>query len=163
MKSYLAYDNNSKHVAVEANGPQDALEKAAGLLGGSYIHVMEKVVIPRIRRAVYAGSFDPITLGHISVIRAGAELFDELIVAIAENPQKQYTFSLEDRLAMLKEVVDACKENSSFHYKDDIAEETPRCRIFADSFAGRFTIDYAREKKAQFLLRGLRNEDDFIM
>ncbi|MFN8578150.1 MAG: adenylyltransferase/cytidyltransferase family protein, partial [Candidatus Sericytochromatia bacterium] len=54
---------------------------------------------------VYAGSFDPLTLGHMYMINEGAKLFDELIVAIGINPAKSYTFTLEDRLELLKESV----------------------------------------------------------
>jgi pantetheine-phosphate adenylyltransferase len=57
-----------------------------------------------MRRAVYAGSFDPITLGHPWMIEQGAGLFDERIVAIGVNPEKRYRFSLEERLQMLRQV-----------------------------------------------------------
>src|SRR3954467_4188234 len=64
--------------------------------------------IPRssiMRRAAYAGSFDPITLGHLWMIEQGRALFDELVVAIGINPDKRFLFSLDDRLAMLRESV----------------------------------------------------------
>jgi pantetheine-phosphate adenylyltransferase len=58
-----------------------------------------------MKRAVYAGSFDPITNGHLWMIEQGVGLFDELIVAIGINPDKKYTFSLKDRLKTIEEVV----------------------------------------------------------
>ncbi len=94
------------------------------------------------RIAVFPGSFDPITIGHDSVIRRGSSLFDECIVAVGINAQKHYLFSLEQRIAWLEEV-----------FSD---EE----RIRIDSFRG-LTIEYCKRIGAQYILRGLRNPNDF--
>lgn len=95
------------------------------------------------RRAVYAGSFDPITRGHVWVIEQGAGLFDELVVAVGDNPDKTSTFTLDQRLAFLEEV----------------SRAWPNVRI--SSFSHRFLIHYAQEQDANYILRGLRNPSDF--
>ena len=95
------------------------------------------------RIAVYAGSFDPITSGHIWMIERGAMLFDELVVAIGTNPDKHYTFSVEERLEMLHEAVD----------------ESAQVRI--DHFHNQFLVNYAKSIGAQFILRGIRSEHDY--
>lgn len=94
------------------------------------------------RRAVYAGSFDPITLGHLDVIRRGATLFDEVVVAIGHNPRKQRTLSLETRLGVLREVT----------------ADIPNVRI--DSFQG-LLVHYCQKVEAVAILRGLRAVTDF--
>jgi len=105
------------------------------------------------RKAVYAGSFDPLTNGHLWVIEYGAKLFDELIVAIGDNPDKKYTFSLEERLEMLKK---------SIGLKEEFPEgEKPYCKITIDNFNNQFLIDYAKQKDAKFILRGIRNSQDY--
>jgi pantetheine-phosphate adenylyltransferase len=95
------------------------------------------------RRAVYAGSFDPITNGHLWMIAEGARLFDELIVAIGINPDKKYLFSLEERLIMLREAL------------------KPFTNVRVASFENLFLVHYAREVNAGFILRGIRNEVDY--
>lgn len=92
---------------------------------------------------VYAGSFDPLTLGHMYMINEGAKLFDELIVAIGINPAKSYTFTLEDRLELLKE---------SVKNLDNVKIQT---------FENRFLIKYAEEMNCKYILRGIRNESDY--
>ena len=94
------------------------------------------------RRAVYPASFDPITNGHIDLIDRAARLFDEVIVAVAVNVQKQGLFSFEERMAMLKEVV----------------SERPNVRV--DSIDG-LLVDYARDNDAHVVIRGLRALSDF--
>lgn len=95
------------------------------------------------RRAVYAGSFDPLTKGHIWMIAQGARLFDEFIVAIGVNADKRYTFSLAERLAFLR----AC------------TRQLPH--VVTDHFTNRFLVDYAASVKADFILRGIRNQGDY--
>lgn len=95
-------------------------------------------------RAVYAGSFDPITLGHLWMTWEGARLFDSLVVAIGNNPGKRYTFSTEQRLTFLRDAVDT----------------VPGCEV--DVFEDRYLVDYARDVRAGCILRGIRNEADFI-
>src|SRR5262249_23719795 len=96
-----------------------------------------------MRRAVYAGSFDPITLGHVWMIEQGRALFDHLTVAIGINPDKRYRFSLEERLAMLREVT-AGFEN-----------------VAVASYENMFLVRYAEQIGAGFILRGVRNEQDY--
>src|SRR6266700_3760026 len=95
------------------------------------------------RLGVYAGSFDPLTVGHLWMIEQGTRLFDRLIVAVGVNPEKKYTFSLEERLAMLR-------------------ESTKRFRnVSVASFSNRYLIHYAQEVGATHILRGIRTESDY--
>ena len=96
-----------------------------------------------MKTAIYAGSFDPPTNGHLWMIRAGASLFDRLIVAIGVNPDKRYTYPLEQRLEMLRMSV------------ADIAN------VSVDTFTNRFLADYARTCSARYVLRGIRSESDY--
>lgn len=93
--------------------------------------------------AVYAGSFDPITNGHLWMIEQGAKLFDKLIVAIGTNPDKRYTFSLEERLNLIEQAVGGL----------------PNVRI--DHFENQFLVHYAKAVGASYILRGVRNEGDY--
>jgi len=94
--------------------------------------------------AVYPGSFDPITNGHMDIIRRSLHMFDELIVLIAYNPTKKTNFSLEERLEMIREVTKECKNLS------------------VDSYDG-LLVDYLREKSADVIIRGLRAlSDDWV-
>ncbi|MCL4398676.1 pantetheine-phosphate adenylyltransferase [Candidatus Parvarchaeota archaeon] len=95
-----------------------------------------------MKKAVYAGSFDPITIGHEWVIRKAASLFDELVVAVGENQQKKEDFSLEEKKKMLASVIK--------DYKN----------IKIDSFKGEFLVDYAMRIKASYIIRGIRTETD---
>lgn len=95
------------------------------------------------RRAVYAGSFDPLTNGHLWMIEQGANLFDHLTVAIGINPDKHYTFSLEERLRLLRECIGEQKN------------------VTIDSFENKFLVHYADSKRARFILRGIRTESDY--
>ena len=101
-----------------------------------------------MRRAVYAGSFDPITLGHLWMVERGVELFDELIVAIGVNPDKKYLFPLADRLSMLRESTAQCGG-------------TGRGVVKVASYENMFLVNYARQVGATFILRGIRNEQDY--
>lgn len=92
--------------------------------------------------AVFPGSFDPITLGHVSVIKRAIPLFDEIIVAIGTNSQKKYMFDIKKREAWIKGA---------------FANEAS---IKVDMYNG-LTIDYCESKQAKFILRGLRNQQDF--
>ena len=96
-----------------------------------------------MRRAVYAGSFDPLTNGHLWMIECGARLFDELIVAVGNNPDKHYTFSLQERVAMTRGAV------------------AGRSTISVDSFEAEFLVRYARFVQADYILRGIRNVHDY--
>ncbi len=94
------------------------------------------------RIAVYAGSFDPVTHGHLDVIRRGATLFDEVVVAIGHNARKQRTLPLATRERVLREVV----------------ADIPRARV--DTFEG-LLVEYCRRIGARVILRGLRAVTDF--
>ena len=97
------------------------------------------------RRAIYPGSFDPITLGHVDVARRAAQLFDEVIVAVYEGQEKPGAlFSTEERIELAREVVATSLE--------------PNIRV--DSFSG-LTVDYARSQDADVIVRGLRAVSDF--
>ena len=95
-----------------------------------------------MRIAVFPGSFDPITIGHIDIIERAVPLFDKIIVAIGTNSSKNYMFSLEER-------------------KEFIAQSVAKYgNVEVDVYEG-LTVDYCREKNARFILRGLRNPADF--
>jgi pantetheine-phosphate adenylyltransferase len=94
------------------------------------------------RIAVFPGSFDPITLGHLDIIERAVPLFDKIIVAIGTNSSKNYMFSLEQRIKFIEESV----------AKFDNVEVM--------SYNG-LTVDFCDEVNAQFILRGLRNPADF--
>ncbi len=98
-----------------------------------------------IKIAVYPGTFDPVTYGHIDLIKRALKLFDRLIVAIGENPAKKPLFTLEERLEMLEESL------------RDLPE---RERLEITSFSG-LLVDFAREKGARVIVRGLRAVSDF--
>lgn len=92
--------------------------------------------------AICPGSFDPITNGHLDIIQRGAEIFDHVIVALFNNQAKQPLFTVDERIYLIKEAV---KDFSN---------------VTVDSSEG-LLIDYAQEKKAQVILRGLRAVSDF--
>lgn len=95
-----------------------------------------------MRKAIFPGSFDPITLGHFDIIKRGAQIFDEVVVAIGVNADKKYMFSLEERKRFLEE-----------SFKDF-------ANISVVTYEG-LTIDLCKKLDAQFILRGLRNPADF--
>ena len=92
--------------------------------------------------AIYPGSFDPVTNGHLDVVERGLKIFDKLIVAILVNPNKTFLFTLEERVEMLKE---SLKEFAN---------------VEIDTFDG-LLVDYAAHRKAHAILRGLRALSDF--
>jgi pantetheine-phosphate adenylyltransferase len=96
-----------------------------------------------MKKAVYAGSFDPITNGHLWMVKQGVKLFDELIVAIGDNPDKGYTFDLEERLTMLHESIG----------------DQPTVTI--DAFENQFLVNYASSVDACYILRGIRTPADY--
>ncbi|WP_321531584.1 pantetheine-phosphate adenylyltransferase [uncultured Desulfuromonas sp.] len=94
------------------------------------------------RTAVYPGSFDPITNGHLDIIQRGLHAFDTIIVAVAKNSSKKGLFTVEERVEMIR----------------DIVGDNPR--IVVDTIDG-LLIDYVMRKKARVILRGLRAVSDF--
>tara|TARA_R110000796_G_scaffold41772_2_gene103371 strand:+ start:35751 stop:36206 length:456 start_codon:yes stop_codon:yes gene_type:complete len=95
-----------------------------------------------MRRAIFPGSFDPLTLGHYDIILRGITLFDELIIAIGVNSDKKYMFSLEDRKRFIK----------------DAFINEPKIKVL--TYEG-LTVDFCKKINANFILRGLRNPGDF--
>jgi pantetheine-phosphate adenylyltransferase len=94
------------------------------------------------RIAIYPGSFDPVTNGHLDIVERGLKLFDKIVVVILKNPKKQFLFSLAERLEMLQE--------SLAHFPG----------VEVDSYGG-LLMDYAVIRKAHAVLRGLRALSDF--
>lgn len=92
--------------------------------------------------AVYAGSFDPITLGHLDIIRRTAAIFDKVVIGILNNPNKTPMFSVEERKEMIAEVT----------------KDIPNVEV--DAFSG-LVVEFARQKNATVLIRGLRSTTDF--
>ncbi len=95
-----------------------------------------------MRTAIYPGSFDPVTMGHWDVIQRADKLVDRLIVAVLHNPAKQGAFTVEERVAFLKELM------------------APMPNIEVTSFHG-LLVDYAKQMEASFIIRGVRAFSDF--
>jgi len=95
-----------------------------------------------MKKAVFPGSFDPITLGHVDIIKRAIPLFDEIIIAVGVNATKKYMFTLAERMAFITETF---KNNPT---------------IKVDKY-NTLTVDYCKSKEADFILRGLRNPADF--
>ena len=93
------------------------------------------------RRAVFPGQFDPITNGHLDIIRRGTKLFDELIVAVGINPEKRELFTLEERVEIIKELLDDVAGTKVVQYTG-------------------LTMDYVRSVEASTILRGIRDATD---
>lgn len=95
-----------------------------------------------MRRVVFPGSFDPLTLGHTDIINRALNLFDEIIIAIGNNTSKNYMFSLEQRIQFIEQTYAGEK------------------KIRVDTYEG-LTIEYCKKVNSAFILRGLRNPADF--
>lgn len=95
-----------------------------------------------MRKVIYPGTFDPVTNGHIDVVKRAVELFDEVVVTVAKNPSKTELFTVEERIEMLQESL----------------KEFPNVKV--DSFGG-LVVDHAREVGAIGIIRGLRAVSDF--
>ena len=95
-----------------------------------------------MKRALFPGSFDPLTLGHYDIIKRGVTLFDEIVVAIGVNASKKYMFSLEERKKFIEEA---------------FADE-PKIKVV--TYKG-LTVDFCKDIGVKFILRGLRNPADF--
>ncbi len=98
--------------------------------------------------ALYAGSFDPITLGHLDVLGRARRLFDRLVLGIGDNPEKPALFSYQERIEMATQLVD-----------EMVATEPNGCPVQVEHYSG-LTVDFAREVGAAAILRGIRNISD---
>jgi pantetheine-phosphate adenylyltransferase len=96
-----------------------------------------------MKKAVYAGSFDPVTNGHLWIIEQSSKIFDNVLVAVGQNADKNYTFSLDERLIMLRHATK----------KIDNVEIT--------YFSNEFLVNYAQKVNAKFIIRGIRNNHDY--
>ena len=96
----------------------------------------------KMRRAIFPGSFDPLTLGHYDIIKRGVKLFDEVVVAIGVNSSKKYMFSLEERMNFIEKAFQNEPKVSVANYEG-------------------LTVDFCKEIDVKFILRGLRNPADF--
>ena len=94
-------------------------------------------------RAIYPGSFDPLTFGHVDIIERSARLFDNVVVAILTNPQKAPLFTVEERIEIMNEILKPCFRN-----------------VEVDVFHG-LLVDYAKQKRAQVIVRGIRAVTDY--
>jgi pantetheine-phosphate adenylyltransferase len=99
-----------------------------------------------MRRAIYPGSFDPVTNGHLDIIERGCKLFDEIIIAILVNPDKHPLFTLEERREMLTEVLGEINQGS--------------CTLRVEDFEG-LLVHYAIEREADAIVRGIRAVSDY--
>jgi pantetheine-phosphate adenylyltransferase len=95
-----------------------------------------------MKRAVFPGSFDPITLGHLDIIQRSTPLFDEIIIGVGSNSEKKYMFSLDKRIGFVKDTFAEYKGISVIEYKG-------------------LTIEFCKKVQADFIIRGLRNLVDF--
>ena len=100
----------------------------------------------KTRRAIFPGSFDPLTNGHLDIIKRSLPLFDEVVIAVLNNPDKKPMFSVEERLEMIRAIADEMERGA--------------CRLTVDSFSG-LTADFARKKEAAAIVRGIRAVADY--
>lgn len=95
-----------------------------------------------MKRSVFPGSFDPLTLGHYDIIERGLTVFDEIILAIGVNAEKKYMFTLKERK----------------HFLEETFKNEPKIKVM--TYKG-LTVDFCKRQEAAFILRGLRNPGDF--
>jgi pantetheine-phosphate adenylyltransferase len=99
-----------------------------------------------MRRAIYPGSFDPVTNGHLDIIERGCKLFDEIIIAILVNPDKHPLFTIEERRELLHEALEEIDRGG--------------CRLLVEDFQG-LLVHYAVERNADAIVRGIRAISDY--
>ena len=99
-----------------------------------------------MRRAIYPGSFDPVTNGHLDIIERGCKLFDEIIIAILINPDKIPFLTIDERREMLTQIIGEFKDTS--------------CRLIVEDFQG-LLVDYAVQRGADAIVRGIRAISDY--
>jgi pantetheine-phosphate adenylyltransferase len=99
-----------------------------------------------MRRALFPGSFDPPTNGHLDIISRSLPLFDEIVIAVLNNPEKKPLFSVDERCELLREVLNSVPRED--------------CKLTVDSFSG-LTADFAKEKGSTAIIRGIRAVGDY--
>jgi pantetheine-phosphate adenylyltransferase len=97
-----------------------------------------------IKRAIFPGSFDPFTLGHLDILERGANIFDEIIIGVLNNPDKVSMFSVEDRISLIKEIL----------------PKSENCRFVVQDFQG-LLVDFAKKTSIFNVLRGIRTIADY--
>ena len=95
-----------------------------------------------MKKAVFPGSFDPITIGHVDIVKRGIKVFDEIIIAVGDNTDKKYMFPKEKRVEFVKQTF--------YNYNN----------VKIESYDG-LTVDFCRKNNIEFMIRGLRNPADF--
>ena len=99
-----------------------------------------------MRRAIFPGSFDPLTNGHLDIIRRSSPLFDEIVIAVLNNPEKQPLFSVEERCDMIRNILPGARVDG--------------CALVVEGFSG-LTADFARQRNATAIIRGIRAIGDY--
>ena len=99
-----------------------------------------------MRRAIFPGSFDPLTNGHLDIIKRSLPLFDEIIIAVLNNPEKNPMFSVAERCELIRQILPEIKNG--------------KCELIVDSFSG-LTADFAKKKGAAAIVRGIRAVSDY--
>ena len=99
-----------------------------------------------MRKAIFPGSFDPLTNGHLDVITRSSPLFDEIVIAILNNPEKNPMFTVEERVQMIEEILPTVEHNG--------------CKLTVDSFSG-LTAEFAKRSGATAIVRGIRAVSDY--
>lgn len=99
-----------------------------------------------MRRALFPGSFDPLTNGHLDIIKRSIPLFDEIVIAVLNNPEKRPMFTVEERRSIVREIIPSLDGN--------------RCSLIVESFSG-LTAHFALEKEAIAIVRGIRAVADY--
>lgn len=95
-----------------------------------------------MKKAIFPGSFDPITIGHVDIIKRAMKVFDEIIIAVGDNTDKKYMFPKEKRVEFVKQTFNNCKS------------------VKIESYNG-LTVDFCKKNNTEFMIRGLRNPADF--